>query len=277
MSIHPDIERVALLGWRVAPSSSTSRKACIKDAATAATHDLNQIARWTREFPGCSWRVVCEGSGIWGLDVDVAGPDHAEDGIAALAKLVAENEPLPRRPTTRSGGGGLCLVFKHSGEPINGKTGWPVPGIDPRRGRLSFNVPPSIHLRTRRLYRWLIAPWELSAPPAPAWLLRLVAPPPEPPRPAVPRIPTTSFARKALCRALDNIARAGEGTRNDQVNRSAYGVARFVAAGLLGEHEAIEALYAAARGTGLQHLEIKATIESAFRSGFRKPAEVRCP
>src|SRR5689334_23983188 len=81
----PDIERLALLGWRLAPASSYSRAACIKDAATLATHDLDHIEMWARQFPGCNWRVAMQGSGIWALDVDRRSPDHAADGFAVLS------------------------------------------------------------------------------------------------------------------------------------------------------------------------------------------------
>ena len=43
-----------------------------------------------------------------------------------------------------------------------------------------MTVPPSIHVRTRRPYRWAVAPWDVSLPDAPAWLLKAVAPPPPP-------------------------------------------------------------------------------------------------
>ena len=145
MDLHPDVERLALLGWRLHPASRYSRAACIKNAADLATRDLAQLARWSREFPDCCWRVVMEGSGIWALDVDVPGEDHKADGVAALVSLVAMHGPIPPRPTTRSGGGGCALFFRHSGEPISGKTGTPVAGLDPRRGRLAIALPPSVH------------------------------------------------------------------------------------------------------------------------------------
>src|SRR3954454_3956920 len=91
----------------------------------------------------------------------VPSEDHTADGVVALAGLVKQHGPIPPRPMTRSGGGGLALFFRHCGEPIHGATGWPVPGIDPRRGKLSVTVPPSIHVRTRRPYVWTVAPWEI--------------------------------------------------------------------------------------------------------------------
>ena len=88
MTILPtDIERLALLGWRLYPASAHSKAACIKDPGASATFDLNKLEAWTQEFPGCNWRMVCEGSDVWALDVDVPSEDHAADGVAALIGL----------------------------------------------------------------------------------------------------------------------------------------------------------------------------------------------
>jgi hypothetical protein len=178
MTVHPVIERLALLGWRLHPASRFGRAACIKGAAEAATHDLVQLDKWGREFPGCNWRVVLGGSGVWALDVDVPSADHASDGVTALRHLVAVHGQIPQPPITRSGGGGFALFFRHSGKAIVRRTGTPAPGLDPRRGRFAITVPPSVHVTTRGPYRWLIAPWEVTPPPAPSWLLKLLGPPP---------------------------------------------------------------------------------------------------
>lgn len=274
-SLHPDIERLALLGWRLHPASRTTRAARFKGAAEAATYDLDQLAEWTRAYPGCNWRVVMEGSDIWALDVDAPGPDHEADGISALAKLVAEHGPLPPRPMTRSGGGGYALFFRHDGEPIAGRSGTPAPGIDPRRGRLTVTIPPSRHITTRQPYRWITAPWEVSPPSAPAWLLKLVAPPPDPPWPAQPRItpfgtPHRTYAVAALRRAVEEVATARPGQRNDQLNRSVWSVARFISAGLLEPSEIAEALAHAGRVAGLHRMEVERTLASGLKAGARR-------
>lgn len=264
----PDIERLALLGWRLHPSSRSSRAACIKGAAEAATSDLDQLARWSREFPGCNWRAVMEGSGVWALDVDAPGPDHDADGITALTGLVARHGPLPARPMTRSGGGGFALFFRHDGEPISGKTGIPEPGIDPRRGRLTVTVPPSVHHRTGYRYRWITPPWEMSPPPAPGWLLRLVAPSPPPicasPHLAAGGLPGRPYAVAALRRAVEQVAVAPAGQRNDTLNRAAWSVARFISGGLLQPSETAEALAHAGLVAGLDRREVQQTLASAL-------------
>lgn len=266
--IPPEIEAVCLLGWRVYPCSRKSKAACFKGASAAASYDLNVVAQWCREFPAANWRVVMAGSGIWGLDID-APTTHGADGIQAMKDLVAAHGPLPERPTTRSGGGGYAMFFKHTREKIAGKTGTPLPGIDPRRGNLSVTIPPSIHIDTRRPYRWLMPPWKLTPPEAPAWLLRLVAPPPEPVWKDTP-IVTSDAALNQLYRAVSSVADAREGGRNHTLNTRSFQVGRILAGGMIGEQQAIEALYSAARRCGLDHHETKATIMSGVKSGLRR-------
>lgn len=274
-ALHPDVERLALLGWRLAPATRRGRAGCFAGYLDAATHDLDRLEAWSRRYAGCNWVVVPHGSGVWALDCDVPGAEHDGDGVAVLRGMCARHGRLPPRPHGRSGGGGHLLVFRDTGHPVRARSGWPQPGLDPKASRCSFTVSPSVHHRTGQPYRWLVAPWELAPPPAPSWLLAAVAPPPEPPRSPLPEVVSTERAWRRLRRALDGIADAQPGTRNDRLNRESFAVARHVAAGKLGEVEAVEALYAAARGAGLPHVEARATIRSGFASGLRCPVEAR--
>ena len=275
MIVHRDVERLALLGWRLHPASQYSRAACIKDATELATCDLNQLDRWSWEFPGCGWRVVMQGSGIWALDIDVPGADHVADGAKALADLVAVHGPLPPGPTTRSGGGGSAIFFSHTDEPIIGKTGTPAPGLDPRRGRQTVTVPPSIHPRRRQPYSWLLAPWDVSPPPAPPWLLRLVVSPAAAPVAGGPaRLAERSqmsrrYVEAALRDATIRVATALEGQRNDTLNREVFAMLRFVADGSLDAADVALAMAQAGRQAGLEQPEIQSTLTSALRARMR--------
>jgi hypothetical protein len=266
--LHPEIERLAILGWRLYPASSGSKAGCFKGATDAATCDLDQLARWDRAYPHCNWRVVMEGSNIWCLDCDVP-PGHADDGIANLARLVAVHGPIPPRPQLRSGGGGLALFFRDTGSPIIGAAGNPALGIDPRRGRQSQTVPPSRHFTTGQPYRWIDPPWDVEPPPAPAWLLRLVAPPPEPEWPSRPssRPPEQErrYAIAALRNAVQRVATAPQGARNCTLNAQAFALRRFVAIGSLGVSEIAYAMATAAEQVGLDRIEIRSTLSSALR------------
>jgi len=274
MILRSEVEAVALLGWHLYPAGrSASKAACFKGASAAATCDLDTLARWSDEYPNCNWRVVCGPSNIWGIDIDAPGQDHAADGISAFAELAKAYPPLPGGPRTRSGGGGLALFFQGTDQPISGRTGYPAPGIDPRRGKLSVTIPPSIHHRTRRPYRWIIAPWEVAPPPAPDWLLRLFKPPPEPEFNRNPNIVDDSRARRSLIRAMQAIRDAPSGSANTTLNRRAFYIARCVAGGALNESEAIEGIYCAAQNRGIPLREIIDTVKSAWRGGFAKPLE----
>lgn len=273
VTVPQQIEALALLGWCLHPASTTSRAACFKGAQAAATPDLDQLDRWAAAFPGCNWRVVLGPSRIWSLDLDVPSPGgHTHDGVRAMAELVKVHGGLPPRPSLRSGGGGLALVFSNiHGERIVGDSGVPAQGIDPHRGRQTQTVPPSIHLRTRKPYHWIVPPWELNPPPAPSWLLRLVAAPPDAPA-AVQRDYTgqSDFARRKLNNATMHIAQAGDGTRNHTLNRHAFVLGKMVRDGAISEAEVTDRLTSAAIAAGLDRIEIRDTIRSGLRSGSKR-------
>ncbi len=94
-ALHPDLEQLALLGWHLIPTARRSRKGLWRGYLDDATHDLDTLARWQAEYPGCNWAVVPGPSGIWALDVDIAGPDHANVPGAARA---AATKPARSRP-----------------------------------------------------------------------------------------------------------------------------------------------------------------------------------
>jgi hypothetical protein len=172
-----------------------------------------------------------------------------------MRELIAANSQLPDRPTMRSGGGGIAILFRDTGVPIVGGGGKPAPGIDPRRGRQSQTIPPSIHPVTGRPYRWLSAPWETSLPPTPDWLLNLVKPQPSP-EPSPPKVLRTgdkarTYAVGALKSAIRRVAVAANGNRNNTLNSECFAVARFVLEGSLTEAEVRDAMYAAAQANGV--------------------------
>lgn len=275
MSLHPDIERLALLDWRLYPASRTSKAGCFKGAAAAATSDLDQIERWSATYPLCSWRVVTGPSGLFALDVDRPGTHH-HDGFAVLAKLVELHGDLPPRPMTRTGGsGGAALFFRHSGERLRGKSGLPAPGLDPHRGRQAVMVPPSRHPITRGAYVWRIPPWELAPPPIPVWLAKLLEPAPEPEWKRHPYEPTTERARNAIMRAIHAVQDAPSGAANDTLNRQAFRLGSWAGAGLLTSSEAHETLYSAARQRMIPDREARDTIKSGLKAGMQHPVQAR--
>jgi hypothetical protein len=270
MTIPPDIERIALLGWRVVPATAR-KKGMFKGYLDAATTDLDQIERWAREYPGCCWKVLPAGSGVWFLDVDVPGETHRNDGAAALRDLCALHGPLPPRPHGRSPSGGHLLAFRDAGHPIAPGSARPAPGLDTLARTVCPMVPPS--RRASGAYRWVVAPWEVAAPVAPDWLLAAVAPPPAPAPPRRPMVPTKDRAVNALMRSFPTIASAAPGTRNSALLRRATLLGGFVAAGAIDrgivERELVEAGIAA----GQTRSEATSTVRSGLRRGEERPIE----
>ena len=137
-------------------------------------------------------------------------------------------------------------------------------------------LPPSVHPRTRQPYRWIVAPWELTPPVAPEWLLRLVAPPPEPAlseqRSCLPDAPEgrRRYALAALRRAADRAAAAAQGTRNDTLNAETYSLTRFLAEGILDASEIATTMAYAGRQAGLLPHEVKATLASSLAASTRR-------
>lgn len=268
--MHPDLERVALLGFHVYPCSSTSRAGAFAGALDAATCDLDQIDRWSHAFPRANWRVVAGPSRLFILDVDRAGDTHAADGFEALRAVTDKYGPLPPRPMTRSGGsGGAALFFRHDGQELRGASGTPAPGIDPHRGRQAIMIPPSLHPSTRGPYSWRVAPWDIAPPPMPRWLVDLLTPPPRPPPPSWE--PTGQRGMRALELARRGITSAPPGQGNHTLNVRAYSLGRWIAAGHIDEREAQRMLEAAAAQRGIPTREALDTIRSGLRAGMRNP------
>lgn len=100
----------------------------------------------------------------------------------------------------------------------------------------------------------------------------------EPSRDAV-RVPIArssagAYGAAALQSECDALARAVEGTRNDQLNRSAFALGQLVAAGSLGEAEVREGLTQAALACGLGEHEVTRTLHSGFTKGYEEPRQI---
>lgn len=74
-----------------------------------------------------------------------------------------------------------------------------------------------------------------------------------------------------LDRAAAQVEEAGEGRRNNQLNKSAYTVGGLIAAGVLSEDAARTRLLEAADEAGLPRREAERTITSGFKDGKERP------
>ncbi|MDR7230618.1 hypothetical protein J2X45_001709 [Caulobacter sp. BE264] len=184
-------------------------------------------------------------SGFWVLDLD--GPE-AE---AAIARLEALHGPLPKTVQQATGRGRhLCFAWnpafpvrnmsKRSQERIGAK-------IDVRGDGGYIVAPPSVHpgkpeegIPPGRIYAWTpgCSPQELAFAEAPAWLLELVCPPPEPEpvrAPIKPRAPAagraSAYGEAALDGAVRTIHGARVGSRDTTLYRASCSIGCLIAGG----------------------------------------------
>lgn len=83
------------------------------------------------------------------------------------------------------------------------------------------------------------------------------------------------YAAKALEYEADIVAQAGEGSRNDTLNRAAFKLGSLVSAGHLDGQDVIDTLAAAARVSGLPAGEINRVVYRAANAGSKQPRQVK--
>ncbi len=229
-----------------------------------ATTDLDVArARW-KKFP-CANIGVATGakSGVWVFDVD---PQHGGDG--ALVDLEREHGTRPLTIQVETPSGGCHYYWRWNAEEpeIRNSAGRVGPGLDVRGEGGSIIAPPSL-LHDGRGYRW-VRNGATGFADAPGWLVNAALPPPLPPRPAPKPLSgdVNRYCAAAITAELKLLAEAGQGQRNDQLNRSAFAVGQFVAAGAVPEDWARGELEGCAVQIGLPVVEARRTIDSAFKS-----------
>ncbi len=230
-------------------------------------------ARWEKTPHANIGAATGSRSGIWIFDVDV---DDGIDGVASLAKLEAEHGPLPPtiEASTPRDGRHLYWRWDAEGPEIRNSAGRIGLGLDVRGEGGSIVLPPSV-LADGRGYRWVKNGARTFAD-APAWLVALALPPSLPPRPKPKPLngDVDRYCAAAITDELKCLAAAGKGQRNEQLNRSAYAVAQFVAAGTVPEDWARGELEGTAVQIGLPVIEARRTIGSAFAAGLQNPREL---
>jgi len=281
--------RYAERGWAVLPVAGMvdGRCGCARPCDRPAKHPLTHhglldattdaatIRGWWARHPGANIGVATGASGLVVIDVDMP------DGGRSLERLDALG--LHRAPTLvgLTGGGGRHLVYAAGGGGVPGLhntarglpgVGEALPDIDLRAQGGYIVAPPSMHASGAR-YRWE-DPARAVAP-APGWLQAVTVPVAHPgPRPALGPLPTTGGTRYGLVALegeLTTLGAAGGGTRNHQLNRSAFALGRLCAGGQLDAGLAVGELTRVATGIGLGAQETAATVASGMDAGQRYP------
>ena len=85
------------------------------------------------------------------------------------------------------------------------------------------------------------------------------------------------YGAAALSSEAASIAITPEGSRNDQLNRSAYNLGTLVAAGAVDEAEVVDTLTERALESGLDKEEVGKTIGSGLKAGKQNPRVIQTP
>lgn len=206
-------------------------------------------------------------------DTVVVDVDPAHGGRDTMNTLIGRGL-LPPTAYVATGSGGLHLYYRHPGTLVQCSQGKPGqglgPGIDVKADGGYVVLPPSVHPRTGRPYRWAPGRVMEEMPPA---LVTACRPAPPAPTPATPHEPTStrpaggiSHPDRLLAAHLHAVATATEGTRRTTLYGAARGVARMVAADAISRDDAIAALTTAGRAAEQTDRDIRAAIRGGFRA-----------
>lgn len=128
-------------------------------------------------------------------------------------------------------------------------------------------------------YEWVegLSPAETELADIPDFIIKLLKSHESKVVPIRPAQDTASHSEPYIQKAIDNelglVQSAGEGTRNDQLNRSAFALAQFIPHGL-SESKISDLLESAALNAGLSPGETKKTIASGITSGKTNPRDI---
>lgn len=230
----------------------------------AATTEPERIVAMVAAVPRGQLAVrTGASSGLVVVDID---PGHG--GVSSLAASIGAGL-LPRTAYVLTGSGGLHLYYRHPGRHVpnsQGRDGIGLGrGIDVRADGGYVVVPPSIHTRSGRPYRWA-AEGQPIAEMTPA-LIAACLPAVEPLRPTGERTAgVISHPDRLLDVLLGRIVSAPAGRRRVTLYGAARGVARMVAAGAIDHGSAVALLVDAGHRAAQHERDIRNAIDGAFRA-----------
>ena len=200
-------------GWHIFPCK-TDKTPLTENGFKGATKDPEQIKRWWTEHPDASIGLPCGPvNGVWVLDIDMP------DGPRVLQSLQEKHGRLPDTLMQKTGGNGIQYFWQWNGMEIRNSSSKIGKNIDVRGNGGYVILPPSGH-PSKNNYRW-ITKGNASLPPG--WLVDLVLKKEEVPRqPQASTFGTTKYGQSALLDEIRILRSAIDGSRNDQLNRSAF-------------------------------------------------------
>ena len=172
-------QRYAARGWRVLPIIPGEKRPALNAWQNAATTDATTIETWwTKTYPDHGVGIATgRASGIFVLDVDVAG---GKQGQETLQRLTEKHGELPPTPLAYTPSGGWHAYFSWpSTHEIRNDAGRRLgPGLDIRGEGGQVVAPPTT--RQGGGYVWFDQSFTFQAPEAPDWLIELLTTEAEP-------------------------------------------------------------------------------------------------
>lgn len=235
-----------------------------------ATTDPDTIDRWARQFPGANWGMANGHLDVIDLDGD--------KGLQSAREFFG-GEELPVALGWMKTPGGLHGYLPSTGR--DRRTG-ALPGVD-LLGRGGYTVLPGSLLDDGRFYDWEdgwhnldetidLEPWLRlwDHDTKPAWTPTVLE--------TTTRVRDDDNARRYALGALENenaiLAATCEGSRNHQLNRSAFACGQLMQ---LSDEEIGNTLGTTAVQIGLQKREIDVTLRSGIGDGRRNPRIIPAP
>ena len=249
--------------WACFPVSRSTKTPCIIGGRNAASKDMDQITKWSEDFPYANVGVATGvENGIFVVDIDDA---LAFEHLKSLGKMPST--------LTASSGRGFHLYYQHIGGKVVNRAGklvlrsknpwrgddWlEVQGLDIRGDGGSIIAPPSVH-SSGRSYFWQDGYDKVSLPPL--WLCRMIGEKHE-----AKKKPQYRFenAPPPLRTSIEMILNSQSGNRNATLNSAAFLARKGVMAGSFTRAQAEQELMNAAISIGLSKQEAVATIKSGL-------------
>lgn len=250
----------AARGWPVFPCKPSDKRPYTEHGFKDASIEPDAVRAMFAAHPdaliGCP---TGKASGFVVADADF-DPEKGVDGIAVIGEI----PDTVRAATPR---GGLHYFFQYQ-PGITNSTGSLPRGVD-IRGEGGYVILAGSRRADGKRYKWILSPAEGDIKPLPDHILKALKT--EKPAASASGQPIVNddkrkvaYGAAALARECDAIAMALNGRRNDQFFKSAAAIARLVAGQCLTETEARARLTQAAHASGLDTVEIRKTLDSAF-------------
>jgi putative DNA primase/helicase len=222
--------------------------------------------------------------------IDIDGSEDADLLFNFMMLLGLDFEPDVYQWVVATPGGGFHLHFECPDDLTLTSAGWLVGDpltegafkqIELRWSDCLTMFPPSIHPEAQKPYEWLFGTPAMPLKSIPGAVVekaflaiasvRKVEPAPPKKLPQVKPPKYDAWTEKALTQELGILRAAPDGSRNNQLNKSAFALGQIVGAGLLTEADVEQELTEVALTIGLGEKETAATIKSGLDAGKLKP------